>query len=550
MREDSMLAKAQYKIFSLPYAVKDSDFENEVPPEVEVASIFVLAFCRRRKRGILIGKSESLEAISRIYYPLIYAPCEEKAIIMDGLGFSHIKISESSIPDATTFIERLRESRVSLDSFIETLNMGVELFSKPLNGVEWRLEYLIGEPELVKALSSLTNMLKPIEDPNFPIISPRFSVNDAYEIVKRISEEKRRLKIEVSMLRYVLQALSREVNHHMEKLARESEQILREYKRRIAEIEGKVDETIKRLIREKEREEKRIRSIYDRKRKAILREIDKINGAILKVEILLEKSRGRRAGCRGKRESKIEFYERKVSELRKSINNLHRDEEEIRREEEEKIREIEEKYNALISSEGEKLEVLRESRDAEMARVNEVSNKIKAAHSSLMKRIEQLIEEKRLLIETIEGYMLPSKLEETVLVGVPLYVAKYESRGEFRFDVYPPARAISLAKALQTIEGDFSGLSLERRLTLFLSPLSENLSNIISKVFSKYISEDKRLNENVRRMVEERNILKLSGIRETLRNGLDELESEGWINSQEKDELLKYLESQQKEINF
>jgi len=539
-----MLAKAQYKIFSLPYAIKDADFKGEVSPEIEVASIFGLASCRRRKRGILIGRSESLGAISKIYYPLIYAPCEEKAIIMDGLGFSHIKLSESRVPDATIFTEKLRESRVSLESFIKTLNMGVELFSKPLNGVEWRLEYLIGEPELVKTLSSLTNMLKPIEDPNFPIISPRVSVNDADKVVKKISEERRRLRIEVNMLRYALQVLGREVNHHMEKLDREGEQILREYKRRMAEIESKVGERIKQLIREEEGEEKRIRSIYNRKRRAIFREIEKINKAILKVEILLEKSRGKRAGYRGKRASKIEFYEKKVSDLRKRVNNLHRDEEEIRRGEEEKIREIKEKYSALISSEREKLEVLRESRDAEMARVNEVSNKIKAAHSFFMKRIEQLIEEKRLLMETIEGYMLPLKLEETVLVGIPLYVVRYESRGEFRFDVYPPARAISLAKALQTIEGDFFALSLERRLTLFLSPLSENLSNIISKVFSKYIGEDKYLSENIKRMVEDRNILKLSGIRELLRNGLNNLESEGWINSQEKDALLKYLESQ------
>jgi len=387
-------------------------------------------------------------------------------------------------------------------------------------------------------------MLKPIEDPNFPIISPRVSVNDADKVVKKISEERRRLRIEVNMLRYALQVLGREVNHHMEKLDREGEQILREYKRRMAEIESKVGERIKQLIREEEGEEKRIRSIYNRKRRAIFREIEKINKAILKVEILLEKSRGKRAGYRGKRASKIEFYEKKVSDLRKRVNNLHRDEEEIRRGEEEKIREIKEKYSALISSEREKLEVLRESRDAEMARVNEVSNKIKAAHSFFMKRIEQLIEEKRLLMETIEGYMLPLKLEETVLVGIPLYVVRYESRGEFRFDVYPPARAISLAKALQTIEGDFFALSLERRLTLFLSPLSENLSNIISKVFSKYIGEDKYLSENIKRMVEDRNILKLSGIRELLRNGLNNLESEGWINSQEKDALLKYLESQ------
>lgn len=531
--------KTSCRIFSPPYAIKDCDGE-EISPDIEFSLIFSLAISRRKKKGLLIGEIEDLKAISKIHYPLIYAPCGEKTAIIDGLGFSYVKLHERDVPDATNLIEKLRESRVTPDMFIEALNMGTNLFSKPLKEAEkiWEIEYLIGKRELLEDLLNLNSILKPIEDSDryryFSIISSKVLMSDVDRIVRRLSEERRRLKIEVSMLKYVLQTLEREVNYHMEKLSKESEQILREYKIRVAEMEREANERIKRLTKEKELNENRVKKIHEERRKRILKEIEKIQRAIRKTEEILE--RNRRIKHRSKQASRVNFYEEKINDLKKSVDNLYKIEEKIRREEEEKAREIEEKYNALITRERERLEVLRESRDAEIARVNEISDKIKIAYSTLKRQIEQLLDEKKSLTETVERLTLPIKLDEPILVGIPFYIVEYESHGKIRLDIHPPVKVISPIKALQKIRKDPLSFSLENRLPLLLTPLSETLNEIISKVLSGYIEE-------IKHIVETKNILQLNGFLSILRGGLSKLEAEGWINDQEKNILLKSAET-------
>jgi len=526
------------RVFSLPYTIKDSDWE-EISPENEVSLVFILAMSRRKRKGILISETEDLRAISKMYYPLIYAPYGERTAIIDGLGFSHVELRERDLPDATNLIEKLRESRVASDMFIETLNMGTNLFSKPLKEAKKfrKIGYLIGERELLKDLLNLNNMLKPIEDSSSleysSVISSKVLMSDVNRIIGKLSEEEKRLKIEVSMLKYTLQTLESEVNYHMEKLSKESEQILREYKMRIAEMEREVDKRIKRLIKERELDENRVKKLHEKRRERILREIEKIQKEIRKTEDILERGRRR---YRGKQESRINLYEEKINDLKKSVNNLYKIEEEIRREEEEKVREIEEKYNILMTREMERLEVLKESRDAEIARVNEISDKIREVYLTLKKQIEQLIEEKKSLIKMVEGLTLPIKLDEPVLVGIPFYIVEYESHGKIRLDLHPPVKVTSPIKALQKIRKDPLSFSLENRLLLLLTPLSETLNKIISKVLSEHIEETKHIAET-------KNILQLNGFLSILREGLGKLETDGWISAQEKNILLSSIEA-------
>ncbi|MEM1582948.1 MAG: hypothetical protein QXK89_10655 [Candidatus Bathyarchaeia archaeon] len=548
-----MQVKNQHQSFALPYIIiEDADQEARITPEAEVAAIFCLALQHRRKTGIIMGRIENLRSISKAYYPLIYIPCADKCAIIDGLGFSRTTLLDRNIPDASHFTETIRKSRVSPSLFIEALSDGATLFSKPLKEEKkkWEIEYLISDTDLVKSLSSFIWKLKPIKEPSSEkdsIIPFRISISEAEESAKKVFDLWRRLKVEVSMLAYTLQFLEDEVNYHNGKLSKESEQILSEYKRQMSDLEVRVNERIKQIIKQKEKEIKRIQNVYKKKAGSILKEKDKINRAIYRTEQLLErKLKRKRKGKRVRKadlENEIKFYERKIESLRERIRDLQRIEEKNSWEERHAIKEVEEKYDSLINSERERLEVLREARDVEMARINEANKRIKSVYVMIENQLKKIIEEKESLIRVIEEAMLPLRASEPMMVGVPFYIIKYESRGESRLDFLSPVKVTGLSGTLRKTGGDFSKLNIESRFSSILKPLSETLNNMISRDFNRLIGGDEYLRRKIEIIVESENILKRNNFVEILGSGLEKLEFEGWINSEEKSAIIKLLES-------
>jgi len=537
-----MFTYHQYQFLVLPYLIKDIDQSNKVTYETEVAAVFCLALLHRKKTRIIFGKLESLEAISKIYYPLLCVPWMGNCIIIDGLGLSKLIFSDRDIPDLTCFLESLKKSRATLNSFIETIDAGAKVFSNLLEKKkeEREISCLIGNIKLVNVLAEkLRGNENFIEDKN-SIIPARITKSDCKEIVENVSREWRRLKIEASMLKYTLRILNEEVNHHMEKLSRESEQIWQEYRRRLANLEKEVSKRIKQMTREKEREIKKILNSYKKRINSLRREREKLEKTIHKMKQTLEKNLKRKT----RSNERIKFYEEKIDELAKSIRSLVKLEEKSRKEKDREIKEIEEKYDVLITNEKEKFKVLKESRDVELSRVNEKSEKIRRIHSVITKQIEQLIKEKETLVKMIEECTLSMKIDEPVIIGVPLYAVKYRrNSSKIRFNFYPPARIPDPAKTFKGDRGKFMRLNLRDRITMFLSPLSQDLNNTILGNLNEAIRTDLHLNEKIRRIIDNRNLLGKSNFMKILETGLKNLRANGWIKSQEIDSILNSLRS-------
>jgi len=545
-----MFAQSQYKVFTIPYIVKSNNQNGKVSYEMEVAAIFCLALCHRRKTRIIFGKLEDLGAISKIYYPLICMPWMNKCVIIDGLGLTYLSFSDRSIPDLTYFIETLKKSRANLSSFIEAMEAGAKIFEKILekNKKEKKIEYLVRNIKLVNVLTEWLKEKESFARKNNSIIPPRISMNDCEKIVENISKEWRRWKTEISMLKYTLQILNEEANHHTKKLSRESEQIWLEYRGRLADIERNLSERIKLIIGEREREIKDILNSYKKRINSIRREREKLERTIYRMKQTLEKNlkkkrnKGKNAKKRTSLDERIKFYKEKINALTKDIRRLAKLEEKIQKEKDSRVREIEEKYEILIANEREKLKILKESRDIELARVNENARKIESTHSAIIKQIGQLIKEKESLVKMIEECTLPLKIDEPAVIGVPLYAAKYR-RGpnKIRLNFYPPAKTIDPIKIFKGDKNKFMQLTLKERISMFLKPLSQDLNNTILRNLNEIIRVDSHLKEKIERIIRDRNLLSQDHFLEILEIGLRKLEADGWISSQEKNSILNFL---------
>lgn len=545
-----MFEQFKGQVLILPYAVNYTEQELKVVShEVEIAAVYCLAQCRRRKTRIISGGAEELEAISKVYYPLIAIPEEGSYAIIDGLGYSCLTMKSRIVPDTSYFIESLKKSATRLDQFIESLDMGAKLFSEFLRAdrVERRIKYLIWDADLISLFSSF---LERLEQPKqtekiISFIPPRVSVTEGREIGKLISKERRNLITETSMLNYTLRVLGDEINHHMRRLQKESDEILRDYKRRLDEVENNVEKRIKDLNKSMEGEIKKVMNLYERRIRSILREKKKIDSEIHRIECLLEGGLRLKSKVRGRREpvlgDKTRLYEEKIESLRRDSHNFLKILEEIRKERDRDVRAIEEKYKALTMREREKLEVLRESRDAELSKVNNLIEKIKSIFLEIERQIKQLMEERNLLIRIIESCLLTMKINDPVIIGMPLYAIKYRDRNKVRIDFYPPAKITRPIETYEKARKNISRLNLESRIALFLSPLSDAIKRSILTPLIRDVDESQFMREKFESLIKAGNILEAIEFRDVLSAGLKSLEHEGWINERERNAILNSL---------
>lgn len=219
----------------------------------------------------------------------------------------------------------------------------------------------------------------------------------------------------------------------------------------------------------------------------------------------------------------------------KRAKDLQRAIKEIEAEKNNKIRSIEREYDALIMDEKDRIEVLRESRDTDISRINRDIEKIKEAYSVIRGNIIQIIDEKERSINLIKKCLLPIKVDETAIIGIPFYMIMYRGRKRSRLDFYPP---VKLSEAADNIlEYD-----LEQRIIRLLTPLKEAWSIIIS-VFTENWEKDPYLSSEVERIINEENMLLSKNFMENLRHGLKRLKENRWLNGHEERAIINFYES-------
>ncbi|MEM1587248.1 MAG: hypothetical protein QXX99_07700 [Candidatus Bathyarchaeia archaeon] len=543
--ETKMQINLHPKIFILPYIVDTPGGEARITLEEEIAAISCLALHRRKRIGFMTGRMEEIKAISKIYYPLVCIPWGRGCFIADGLEFLGFTFSDIMVPDMLQFVEKLRESSSSLENFMETLSYGANLFSNIIkSGFErYRISCLIGDRSLLELLLSMYDKLAPIdlmEEEKPRLIRPKLQAVD----VENISKVPARLRMEVSMLKYTFKVMEGEVSNHLERLSKEGDLIMREYKRKAPEFETEISERVRRLAEMKSKEISEIEKEYEKRARDLLREREKVEKALLRNRILLERFSKKYGKRKSVKSSKVDLYLSRIEELTRRSKDLQRAVEEIEAEGNEKVREIEKKYDALIMGERKKMEILNESRDAEIKKVNEDIEKIKKIYLAVKDCVMKIIGEKERLIKAIEECILPVKVSETMIIGVPFYAIVYKGRGEERLDFHPPVKVSGLTKAAENL----LKLNLESRVNLLLTPLGESV-NVLLDVLMKEYGKNLYLSSEIRRIIGEEKTFLSKTFMESLRCGLERLKKNGWLSSHEESTVISFYESVLKHDN-
>jgi len=238
-------------------------------------------------------------------------------------------------------------------------------------------------------------------------------------------------------------------------------------------------------------------------------------------------------------EHKIKACQNRTKEVKKRTHVLTQQIEEIRRQSEVAIENFRKGYQALIDDEDRKVTEIEVTRDSAVETREKEIEWVKSANSFILNQIEKLIERKRLRADQLKEMAIPWRSQRLTLVGIPLYLVRYETEEKFRHSVYPPVKAMDSGGIKRKIQRAIWGFSLDSRIKLLLRSRSKTLEKMFDAVFVKGTERDSTLEKKLRELGSYNNMLKSPNFSSELAKGLEELKNEGWINTEEEIAVLK-----------
>ena len=535
----------------LPYVIEDSERKRTFSWRMEAATILCLAEAERKKPKILRRTPEDISYISKMLYPLWAFPWDEICLIIDGLGLSYHKVAHKILPDIKEFTEDLKRSTVSRGQYRSVLDKHRKTFREFPSTIEISLNAIIGDKEaLADLFSFITHGLHVEEDSSKratnSLIPPRIGMEEASEKAGGLIKEWRSLLSDIRALRYAEETLDKEMKRHEEKALEEVEELLRTYERRISEQGLLVEKRVREIMRKRETMVKGTVRDYEKRLKAASKEREKLELATRRLEQVLKGYEKRREALRGKKprrdtyywDSKIAFYRERIREQSWRVRAASGMAEKIRREGEETLEKIREDHQRMINKETEKIEVLKSSRELEVSKRRGEVEELQRSASNIKAQIGRLIQEKEQSAAMLRDMTVSCGLNEITLVSIPLYMVRYVSMDRDRIEVYPPVVAESYDGIIRRIQRAIWTFSLESRIRLLIRSRSKVFDDKLFKNLEKHLQRDKHLKDEMDDIGKSNNLLMIPGFRDAIINGLRELEEEGWINADEKNEIL------------
>lgn len=534
----------------MPYAVEDADRKKAFEYDMEVATALCLAEAKRRKGGILGGSAERISFVSRLYYPLWAVPWEDESLIMDGLGFLSHTVVHMKLPDVEAFTEDIQKDAMVRDLYRDALKRHAKTFREFISSDEIPMDAVIANEKLLLEVLDYVNQslaLKKNAVGPFVLIPPRLNEKAALERAGKLIGQWGEIQSEIKGLHYAINLLGEKTDLHERKILLEVEQIKGKYEREILSLTPTVEKRIEQLTMERDGKIEKVLKAAEKEANAALKKRQRLERELQKLELSKDEYQQRRKARKHKGDRmgvshwnlRIRMCQKKISNVKGQIKALSRLVDRIRRQCEAEVKKLEESYQEAINQEEKRILYLEALRYSEVAEKQEEIEELRSEASSIIRQIEQLMEQRVSHASELEELTIPWKPKEATLICLPFYLVRYETEEKFRYDVHPPTVAEDYNGIIKRIQKAILSFSLESRINLLLRPRSKAIKEMFSSIFTKKMRKDEAFEKLMYTMGSSNNLLRASGFMETLTKGMEELAREGWISPEEKGLVLK-----------
>ncbi len=532
----------------LRYAVEGLDRRVPFTEEMEAASILCLALSKR-KTSLLTGKPwEDLVFLTKTGYPLWLVPWENKSILVDGLNY-HMNVVEGwVVPDISAFTEALLEAIHSQSQLLEVLRKYVDTFKGRVSSevlsvgailVDDRLhldilQYLQQGTALEKSQALQTTVI--------PLRMDETRANNEAEQLVQVWKD---AQAKIKGLQYANSVLNHTVEFQVEKIQKGLNLYKEESEKTLEKMKTRVDKEGRRLAAEKDR-----KLVINRK---------SMNQEIKDESLLLSSADKKLQTLRTKKEStvkKLEYAKRRnhkvqVLEWSRRLRQLEKDIDRTQREAQKargRIGKVTEQWDDTsnmiratcdrrINEEVKKLADLQNHIENVTKARRRTIEELQSASANLGKAIQELTQKGLLYLSALNNTAIPWRLEETTLVVLPFYLAGLRGGERIRYIVFPPVEAAGNEGLVMRVQKALKGI-MGSRLNILLRSRFTFVDEMMSAMFETGLHKKKDIESDVLNHAFLTNILRKEDLRNMILKGLEELEKEGWLVSDELQTVL------------
>jgi hypothetical protein len=536
----------------IQYVIEEPNREKVFTQEMEKAAILCFSETKRRKQSILRGLAEETQYIVKQNYFLQAVPWRGRYIVIDGLNISSTIFSYNKIPSVQNFTEDLKSSSTSFSLFKKNLKKHERTFEDFTSDMKVELKAIISDSSALDALNHIITQSQPQKDMpetnivTAPIMYDRININT---ITENFEHEWQKLQADVSGLRFANQVLREETDHHKEKNSVELNLIWGSYENRIFDAKKDVDKKVSQLKKEMENESAKVENLIEKEKKELdierrkarqkVNELKRSLDAIVTQKRIQKHKYPKRSTTRI--DNRISIYQDRIAQANSEFHHISDLYEQIQENGRQELEQIKNRYQNLTVKEMEKLEILEQSRNLEMAGKRKDLKEVEDLSLKIGGQIDNLITKKGKDIETFEKMTLRFEAIEPLSICIPYYAIQYRLGEKTRIDLYPPMKVASYEGIMKRIQKAIFSFSLEARMQLLLSPRLPDLNSTIFDNLQKCLSSDLTLKEQIMKDAATTNLLTQPDFKKQIIKGLAELESEGWLNSKEKENILSIV---------
>jgi len=520
----------------------------EFSNDMELAAMICVAETER-KRSQVPSYASDFTFVSKLYYPLWAIPRESNCFLLDGMKITAGTILLLESPDPEVLVDNLKRNTKDQDQYFSTLRSESETFAGFLSRRQVSFAGYIADKEMLSDIVDFLKDMKAVPDSSASqsssFIQPKIDNENAVRTADEILGHYDRLQSEIKGLRYGMEMVNQETKVHVSKLQQELQEIQEDFNQRMVDLSKRIEEKTTELGNERDSEIERITMKKNRKIDEVLAEKRGLERELLRLEQDKNEYEKRKALRKSKKdkpgearwEVRLKHAKKQISRTKgkqKSLSNLIMKTEKGT---DKATKKLSDDYRKLVDREKMKIVDLEKSRDLRMKEKNEEVAELQRNTLALTRNIEALIEQINVVVSRIEEGTIPWETETPTLIGIPLYIICHKVGNENRYLLFSPAIAQEYRGLMMRISATLGVSSLESRINSLLKPRSKNIERLFSSL-RKELGKDRELEATVNQIGMSNNLTNLVDFKEKLREGLDELEDEGWIEPEEKEAVL------------
>jgi hypothetical protein len=376
----------------------------------------------------------------------------------------------------------------------------------------------------------------------------KFDLQMAVETAKLVQNLDKQLRSEKSSLEYARDLLDETVKLHEQMMLKEISSARQIYDDQIAQLKPAVEKRLDHLIKERDSRVAKMNRIKETELKGKESEKTRRERELQKLELSKASMVRRRETRRQKHDKigeahwdhKIRTTENRANEVKARIRALAAFIEKTNAQAEADAEKLKQGYRWLIDQETRKIRDVETQRDETVEVKQKEIDALKLVATKIRQDIDELSARKMEETEELRSLSIDQQFDDVTLLCVPFYLVGYQTEDTKRFHVFSPVKALSAEGVVATIRKKLRDIRAEPRVSLFLQPRSEAVTQMIDSIVDKKMESDKSFSEDLIEAASSHNIMLKNNFKEMLIKGAKELKTEDWITIREEALLKAY----------